>query len=167
MAKRKGTKGQRDKQRSTKHTHKTKDRVTRIPLRTEGELRKGTQFLKWLHISAFVYFSLIRRVGRYQRKKYKRTKHTYKSQRSSNANPPKNRGWTQGSGRVSCMQTEQLLERFEDTKGKFRSRSRRYNTMTWIEQMFHEPQNKKLKQNNNTNTNRNWDVGCLCKVYRK
>jgi hypothetical protein len=31
MAKRKSTK---DKQRSTKHTHKTKDRVTRIPLKT-------------------------------------------------------------------------------------------------------------------------------------
>ena len=30
---------QMDKQRSTKHTHKTKDRVTRIPLRTGGELR--------------------------------------------------------------------------------------------------------------------------------
>ena len=26
-------KGQKDKQRSTKHTHKTKDRVTRIPLK--------------------------------------------------------------------------------------------------------------------------------------
>ena len=29
---------QKDKQRSTKHTHKTKDRVTRIPLITGGEL---------------------------------------------------------------------------------------------------------------------------------
>ena len=29
---------QRDKQRSTKHTHKTKDRVTRTPLKTRGEL---------------------------------------------------------------------------------------------------------------------------------
>jgi len=27
------------KQRSTKHTHKTRDRVTRIPLKTEVELR--------------------------------------------------------------------------------------------------------------------------------
>ena len=26
-------KGQKDKQRSTKHTHKTKDRVTRTPLK--------------------------------------------------------------------------------------------------------------------------------------
>ena len=32
-------KGQKDKQRSTKHTNKTKDRVTRIPLKTSGELR--------------------------------------------------------------------------------------------------------------------------------
>jgi hypothetical protein len=30
---------QRDKQRSTKHTHKTKDRVTRTPLKTGGEVR--------------------------------------------------------------------------------------------------------------------------------
>ena len=29
---------QKDKQRSTKHTHKTKDRVTRTPLSTGGEL---------------------------------------------------------------------------------------------------------------------------------
>ena len=36
MAKRKSTK---DKQRSTKHTYKTKDRVTRTPLKTDGELR--------------------------------------------------------------------------------------------------------------------------------
>jgi hypothetical protein len=30
---------QKDKQRSTKHTHETRDRVTRTPLKTEGELR--------------------------------------------------------------------------------------------------------------------------------
>ncbi len=30
---------QKDKQRSTKHTHKTKYRVTRTPLKTRGELR--------------------------------------------------------------------------------------------------------------------------------
>ena len=30
---------QKDKQRSTKHTHKTKDRVTRTPLKTEVESR--------------------------------------------------------------------------------------------------------------------------------
>ena len=29
----------KDKQRSTKQTHKTKDRVTRTPLKTESELR--------------------------------------------------------------------------------------------------------------------------------
>ena len=29
----------KDKQRFTKHTHKTKDRVTRTPLKTGGELR--------------------------------------------------------------------------------------------------------------------------------
>jgi len=32
-------KGQKDKQRSTKHTYKTKDRVTRTPLKTGAELR--------------------------------------------------------------------------------------------------------------------------------
>ena len=30
---------QKDKQRSTKHTYKTKDRVTRTPPKTRGELR--------------------------------------------------------------------------------------------------------------------------------
>ena len=30
---------QKDKQRSTKHTHKTKDRLTRTQLKTGGELR--------------------------------------------------------------------------------------------------------------------------------
>jgi len=35
MAKRKSTKG---KQRCTKHTYKTKDRVTRTPLKSGGEL---------------------------------------------------------------------------------------------------------------------------------
>jgi len=37
MAKRKV---QKDKQRSTKHTYKTKDRVTRTPLKTGGKLRR-------------------------------------------------------------------------------------------------------------------------------
>jgi hypothetical protein len=32
-------KGQKNKQRSTKHTHKTKDWVTRTPLKTGGERR--------------------------------------------------------------------------------------------------------------------------------
>ena len=35
MVKRK--KGQKDKQRCTKHTHKTKDQVTRTPLKTGGD----------------------------------------------------------------------------------------------------------------------------------
>ena len=32
-------KGQKDKQRSTKHTNKTEDRITLTPLKTGGELR--------------------------------------------------------------------------------------------------------------------------------
>jgi hypothetical protein len=32
---------QKDKQRSTKHTYKTEDRVTRTPLKTRGELRRS------------------------------------------------------------------------------------------------------------------------------
>jgi len=32
-------KGQKDKQQSIKHTYKTKDRVTRTPLKIGGELR--------------------------------------------------------------------------------------------------------------------------------
>jgi hypothetical protein len=39
---------QKDKQRSTKHTYKTKDRVTRTPPKNRGwtqVLRKGKQFL--------------------------------------------------------------------------------------------------------------------------
>jgi hypothetical protein len=38
-------KGQKDKQRSTKHTHKTKDRVKRTTLKTEGELLLLQAFL--------------------------------------------------------------------------------------------------------------------------
>ena len=33
---------QKDKQRSTKHTHKTKDQVTRTPLKIGGELRRAS-----------------------------------------------------------------------------------------------------------------------------
>ena len=40
---------QKEKQRSTKHTHKTRDRVTRTQIKTGGGetrvLRKGKQFL--------------------------------------------------------------------------------------------------------------------------
>ena len=42
------TNGQMDKQRSTKHTHTVKDRLTPTPLRTGGELvcsRRVKQFL--------------------------------------------------------------------------------------------------------------------------
>jgi hypothetical protein len=36
-----------DKQRSTKHTHKTKDRLTRTPLKTRGELRCSGRVRKY------------------------------------------------------------------------------------------------------------------------
>ena len=39
ISKNRKQKVQKDKQRSTKHTYKTKDRVTRTPLKTGGELR--------------------------------------------------------------------------------------------------------------------------------
>jgi len=38
---------QSDKQRSTKHTYKNKDRVTRTPLKTEGELGCFGRVSKW------------------------------------------------------------------------------------------------------------------------
>jgi hypothetical protein len=44
----------KDKQLSTKHTHTTKDRVTRTPLKTGGTqvFRKGKQFMHhWWHLS--------------------------------------------------------------------------------------------------------------------
>jgi hypothetical protein len=37
---------QKDKQRSTKHTYKTKDRVTRTRLKTGGELRCSVRFIQ-------------------------------------------------------------------------------------------------------------------------
>jgi len=43
-------KDKRTKERSTKHTHKIRDRVTRTPLKTRGELRcsgRGKQFKSW------------------------------------------------------------------------------------------------------------------------
>ena len=46
-------KGQKDKQRSTKHTYNTKDWVTRTTLKSGGELRcfrEGKQFLLYLYI---------------------------------------------------------------------------------------------------------------------
>ena len=48
---------QKDKQQSTKHTHKTKDRVTRTPLKTGGELRCSGR------VSSSCYTSDTRRVA--------------------------------------------------------------------------------------------------------
>ena len=42
---------QKDKQRSTKHTHKTKDRETQTPLKTGGELRCSSNVL-----TIFMYY---------------------------------------------------------------------------------------------------------------
>jgi hypothetical protein len=42
-------KGHKDKQRSTKHTHTTKDRVPRTPLITGGELRCSRKVLHHWH----------------------------------------------------------------------------------------------------------------------
>ena len=49
---------QNDIQRSTKHTHKTKDQVTRTPLKTGGELRcsgrvSNTCLIQILYLSTF------------------------------------------------------------------------------------------------------------------
>jgi hypothetical protein len=56
VAKRKSTK---DKQRSTKHTYKTKDRVTKTPLKIGGEqvLRKGEKFLLYLWVQTVLLLS--------------------------------------------------------------------------------------------------------------
>jgi hypothetical protein len=42
---------QKDKQRSTKHTHKTKDRETQTPLKTGGELSCSSNVL-----TIFMYY---------------------------------------------------------------------------------------------------------------
>jgi hypothetical protein len=47
---------QKDNQRSTKHTYKTKDRVTRTPLKTGGELSSSGR------VSSSYYISGTRRV---------------------------------------------------------------------------------------------------------
>ena len=60
MVKRKSTKGQK---RSTKHTHKTKDRVTRTPRKTGGEHRcsgrvtssYSTSGTRCVNIAVFMY----------------------------------------------------------------------------------------------------------------
>ena len=53
MAKRKG---QNDKQRSTKHSNKTKGRVTRSPLKTGGELScSGRVTVPTLPVSIYIF----------------------------------------------------------------------------------------------------------------
>jgi hypothetical protein len=48
--------GQKDKQRSTKHTHKTKDRGTQTPLKYGGELRySGMVSVLYLYCHYLVY----------------------------------------------------------------------------------------------------------------
>ena len=54
MAKRKV---QKEKQRSTKHTHKTKDLVTRTPLKTGGDLRYSEWVSSYCSTSGFVVLS--------------------------------------------------------------------------------------------------------------
>jgi len=46
-------KGQKEKQRSRKPTHKTKDRVTRIPLKTGGDIRMS-YFIDFAHVSLHI-----------------------------------------------------------------------------------------------------------------
>ena len=76
---------QKDNQRSTKHTHKTKDRVTRTPLKTGGELRCSgressscstsdtrrvnliTNPVEWCGVSPQTKVGSVRKVVRYQR----------------------------------------------------------------------------------------------------
>jgi hypothetical protein len=56
-------KGQKDKQRSTKHTHKTKDRVTRTPLKTRGTLEQyadlpvANKMIKYTFIKCYLLTS--------------------------------------------------------------------------------------------------------------
>jgi hypothetical protein len=54
---------QKDKQRSTKHTYKTKDRITRTPPKTGGELRcSGRVSSSWESLFFIVLFVYINRV---------------------------------------------------------------------------------------------------------
>ena len=47
---------QKDKQRSTKHTHKTKDQVTRIPLKNGGEINvKILQVWKLITFDTYIF----------------------------------------------------------------------------------------------------------------
>ena len=52
---------QKEKQRSTKHTHKTKDRITRTPLTTGGELRCSGRVSSscWLKVTSCHVSSLL------------------------------------------------------------------------------------------------------------
>jgi hypothetical protein len=50
---------QKDKQRSTKHTYKTKDRVTRIPLKTEGELQCSGRVSRSCSTSSTCHVNLV------------------------------------------------------------------------------------------------------------
>jgi hypothetical protein len=50
---------QKEKQRSTKHTHKTKDRVTRTPLKTGGELRYSERVSSYCSTSGFRRVNLV------------------------------------------------------------------------------------------------------------
>jgi len=49
---------QKDKQRSTKHTYKTKDQVTRTPLKTWGELRCSGRVSSSYSTSDFTHISI-------------------------------------------------------------------------------------------------------------
>ena len=50
---------QKNKQRSTKHTYKTGDRVTRIPLKTGGELRFSGRISSSCSTSGIRRFKLV------------------------------------------------------------------------------------------------------------
>jgi len=50
---------QRDKQRFTKHTYKTKDRVTRTPLKSGGELRCSGRVSSSCSTSDTRHFNLV------------------------------------------------------------------------------------------------------------
>jgi len=47
--------GQKKKYKTTKHTHKTKDRVTRIPLKTGGELRYSGRVSSRVNLTLAVF----------------------------------------------------------------------------------------------------------------
>jgi len=51
-------KGQKDKQRSTKYTLKTKDRVTRTPLKTRGEIRCCNGYGLFFCVKMYYYINI-------------------------------------------------------------------------------------------------------------